>query len=65
LQDGAKALLQLLDHVDESVEKLVSIMTYYGFDGWLINIECSLPADAIPKLIRFVSAMFIESLSLS
>jgi hypothetical protein len=61
LQDGAKVLFQLLDHLEDSVRQLVAIIQYYGFDGWLVNIECSLPIDVIPKLQLFVCACRITT----
>ncbi len=49
-------MLQLLATPDVFVDKLVQIVEYYKFDGWLINIECDLPAEVIPRLVAFVSA---------
>jgi endo-beta-N-acetylglucosaminidase D len=40
--DGEADNLYLLDSqlgIQYYVDKLVNIATYYGFDGWLINIE--------------------------
>lgn len=40
--DGAETCKKLLESkpfIDEITAKLAHIATFYGFDGWLINIE--------------------------
>jgi len=39
------------------IEKLVEIMDYYGFDGWLLNVENKLDPVKVPYMIKFVNAL--------
>jgi hypothetical protein len=55
-QAGAACMMKLLDSPAVYIDKLVSVMSWYGFDGYLINIECELPVDVVPRLIAFVRA---------
>ncbi len=39
---------------DKLVRQLVAIALYYGFDGWLINIENEIQAEHVAELVKFV-----------
>ncbi len=38
----------------QAADQLAAIAAYHGFEGWLINIENTLPKDLIPALVHFV-----------
>ena len=55
---GAKVCAEVLasrQDAEEFADKLVQIASYYGFDGWLLNIENSLPAPLLRNLRPFVA----------
>ena len=39
------------------VTKLVEIAEFYGFEGWLINIECEIDPKSIESLITFIKLL--------
>ena len=56
--DAGKSICgHLLANIQMAVEKLSDIQSFFGFDGWLINIENTLEVDQIPKMINFVSQL--------
>ena len=34
--------------------QLALIAAHYGFEGWLVNVESTLPAALVPNLLHFV-----------
>ena len=59
--EGKHKCNQLLSQPLLAVEKLFEIQNYFGFDGWLINIENTLEPDQIEKMIKFVAALKAKS----
>ena len=47
----------MLQMVDAVVEKMSQIQKFYGFDGWLINIENSLEAGNVEKMKEFLKKL--------
>lgn len=39
---------------EAAAEQLARIATYFGFEGWLLNIENEMDKSKIPNLIHFV-----------
>ncbi|CAK8690478.1 unnamed protein product [Clavelina lepadiformis] len=37
-----------------TADKLIEVATYYGFDGWLINIENEINTEKVSDLIEFI-----------
>lgn len=57
---SAEELSALLSHkaiAKKVITQLVALCCFYGFDGYLINIETSLPRDHIHSLQRFVQEL--------
>ncbi|XP_045112960.1 cytosolic endo-beta-N-acetylglucosaminidase-like isoform X2 [Portunus trituberculatus] len=54
-----KDLLNDVKTVTQVVQKLVNIAKYYGFDGWLINIENEVPIDKVPLMLMFVEKLTV------
>lgn len=46
-QGGALENAALLDNAVAVAEKLAGMLEYYGFDGWLVNIEAPLPGGLV------------------
>lgn len=38
-----------------AADQLVALAVYFGFEGWLVNVENGLGRDLVPHLITFVS----------
>lgn len=59
--DRAKPILDELlrssHNIDRYVEALVVVTKNFGFDGWLLNIECKADAHQVPFLKQFVRQM--------
>ncbi|GFO00336.1 cytosolic endo-beta-n-acetylglucosaminidase-like [Plakobranchus ocellatus] len=58
--DGAtlcKEMLKSSTQVNELSTKLADIAAFYGFDGWLINIENKIEPEQIPLLQSFVQQL--------
>ncbi len=53
-QAGAALTLAMLDCAEAAVGQLVALATAFDLDGWLLNVECSLPPDRVPQLLQFV-----------
>ena len=47
----------MLQMVDVVVEKMSQIQKFYGFDGWLINIENSLEPENVEKMKEFLKKL--------
>jgi endo-beta-N-acetylglucosaminidase D len=67
-QAGERLNLDILDNPGVCADRLADIARYFGFDGWLINIEAPLPKSRVTDMISFVSAprgsmSFVPSLS--
>jgi mannosyl-glycoprotein endo-beta-N-acetylglucosaminidase len=45
----------LLSNSALSVQKLVDIAVYYGFDGYLLNFEAAVEPSQLPNLLQFVT----------
>lgn len=43
--------------IDKMIEKLVDITEFYGFDGWLINIENKIDEEFVQNLVYFVDSL--------
>ncbi|KAM8721731.1 hypothetical protein ACLKA7_007580 [Drosophila subpalustris] len=57
---GSRHLHEVLSSV-ENVRRTVSALTrlcqHFHFEGWLVNVECSVRADCMPNLYRFVDEL--------
>uniref|UniRef100_A0A1I7T8K3 Mannosyl-glycoprotein endo-beta-N-acetylglucosaminidase n=1 Tax=Caenorhabditis tropicalis TaxID=1561998 RepID=A0A1I7T8K3_9PELO len=47
--------------MEKTADSLVAVANYYGFDGWLINIENEIDKDKIELLIQFCSRLTQKS----
>ena len=47
----------MLQMVDVVVEKMSQIQKFYGFDGWLINIENSLEPENVERMKEFLKKL--------
>ena len=47
----------MLQMVDVVVKKMSQIQKFYGFDGWLINIENSLEPENVEKMKEFLKKL--------
>ena len=58
-QGGALENAALLDNSVEVAEKLAAMLEYYGFDGWLVNIEAPLPGGLadVARLCGFLGKL--------
>lgn len=58
--DGAQICENFLkdsESVHELCDRLVDLSSFYGFDGWLINIENKIQADHVEHLEEFVRVL--------
>lgn len=58
---GEKTCEQLFKdpkQAEAAAEQLTCIAAYFGFEGWLLNIENDLDAARIPNLLHFVRSGF-------
>ncbi|CAJ0581219.1 unnamed protein product, partial [Mesorhabditis spiculigera] len=56
--DGAKICEKILEDetsVKKTIDALISVMVFYGFDGYLINIENELPREKIGLMCKFLN----------
>ncbi|XP_068158748.1 cytosolic endo-beta-N-acetylglucosaminidase isoform X1 [Drosophila tropicalis] len=57
---GSRLLHEVLANV-ESVQRIVAAMTrlclHFGFEGWLVNVECRVRAESMANLYRFVEEL--------
>ncbi|KAA8498207.1 Cytosolic endo-beta-N-acetylglucosaminidase [Porphyridium purpureum] len=60
-EQGAHELFELLQEPAHAATQLASITKYWGFDGWLVNVECDIrsPAHrrALLALVRALQAL--------
>ncbi len=58
-QGGALENAALLDNAVDVAEKLAAMLEYYGFDGWLVNIEAPLPGGLgdVTRLCGFLGKL--------
>ena len=40
--------------MNRTVDQILNVTRYYGFDGWLVNIENPLPANLIERMVEFL-----------
>ena len=59
--DEGQELLEKILENDDMMNKFVSVCSqlcsYYGFHGWLLNIENKVKAELVPKLLKLVEAL--------
>ncbi|KAG1673863.1 hypothetical protein FOA52_012888 [Chlamydomonas sp. UWO 241] len=56
--DGRRRCEWMLESTARSqavADQLVALCVYYGFEGWLLNIENTLPARLLPAMLHFVA----------
>lgn len=62
--DAAKHIIDELLHSRQDtyryIEALVLVTKSFGFDGWLLNVECSVQSNQVPLLKEFVRQMTIR-----
>lgn len=67
--ESGSLLCELLLWTEQSAEaaamQLAQIAAYYGFDGWLLNIENPVLQRLIPNLIHFIRQAWNSKLSSS
>ena len=65
--ESGSLLCELLLWTEQSAEaaamQLAHIATYYGFDGWLLNIENPVLQRLIPNLIHFIRQAWNSKMS--
>ena len=65
--ESGSLLCELLLWTEQSAEaaamQLAEIAAYYGFDGWLLNIENPVLRRLIPNLIHFIRQAWSSKLS--
>jgi len=49
-----EAFLKTEETAQQAARQLAAIAAYFGFDGWLLNIENSLDTKLIPSLLFFI-----------
>ena len=49
-----EALLETEATARQAARQLAAIAAYFGFDGWLINIENQLDTALMPHLLTFI-----------
>lgn len=54
-------ILENEETMDRTVDSLVAVANYFGFDGWLINIENEIEEEKIELLLRFCSRLTEKS----
>ena len=50
---------KMLQHNEETAERLTELAAVYGFDGWLINIEAPVHPTAVPSLVEMLQLLTI------
>ena len=46
-----------MENIEAATDQLALIQKYFGFDGWLVNIENTLEAHEINLMIEFVKKL--------
>lgn len=62
--DGKEICSKILESeemVEKTVDSLVGVARYFGFDGWLINIENEIEENKIDLLLKFCSNLTEKS----
>ncbi|CCD65994.1 mannosyl-glycoprotein endo-beta-N-acetylglucosaminidase [Caenorhabditis elegans] len=59
--DICSKILENEGSVEKTVDCLVAVARFFGFDGWLINIENKIDAGKIDLLIQFCSSLTEKS----
>lgn len=57
---GQRNLVDILrsdETLRATVEALAFVAQHCRFEGWLLNVECSLPATSVPMLLQFVERL--------
>ena len=57
---GKRICSELLEDdgkMDEATSRLAAIQQFFGFDGWLVNIENTLEPHEVDMMIRFVGML--------
>ena len=49
-----EAILESRATAQQAARQLAAIAAYFGFDGWLINIENQLDTALMPRLLIFI-----------
>jgi len=52
--DACQELFRSMESAVEAAKQLASIAAYFGFEGWLINVENCLGQEDVPHLLNFV-----------
>ena len=56
-KEGKIRCSKLLENIDAATDQLASIQKFFGFDGWLVNIENTLEPHEINLMIEFVKKL--------
>lgn len=55
--EGSKDLLHLIENSTKCVASLANLADHFGFDGWLLNVECTLDRTLITRIYEFILAL--------
>jgi mannosyl-glycoprotein endo-beta-N-acetylglucosaminidase len=53
-KDACRKLFVNENTAERTASQLTSIAKFYGFEGWIINIENEVDLDLIPNLLHFL-----------
>ena len=56
-KEGKIRCSKLLENIDAATDQLALIQNFFGFDGWLVNIENTLEPQEINLMIEFVKKL--------
>jgi len=54
---GKQQLLELLRHGEAAAEKIARIASFFGFDGYLLNVECSVTEEDAKRLLSWTALL--------